>query len=117
MEGAPPRTPTPPRDPALWAALLGPATGAVDAICAEHPDGPMMAGRAAHVADQSKAFERLGWAWRRLVLETEGYPYWLRWGLLVQVLGRWVAPRRPVAGPSAACASGAASAWAAQRAC
>ena len=54
------------------ATAYGSVSHAVDAICAQHPDGPAMAGRAAHIADQSKACERLALAWCRLVLESEG---------------------------------------------
>ena len=93
---APRRHPSPCPRPStgryLWSTILGPCAPALDAICAQHSDGAAMAGRAAHIADHSKAFKRLGLAWCRTVLAAEAYPLWHRGGLLLQVIGREVAP-------------------------
>ena len=116
IEGTPARVPAPPRDAGLWDDLLGPLAGASDVICAAHPEGPLMAGRAAHIADQSKAFERLGLEWLRLVLETEQVPVWLADGLLLQVVGRRVAPPLGLAALRRPCRWDAASGWVVRRA-
>ena len=58
-----------------------------------HPS-PADSSPAALFADQSMAFERLGWAWYAHILKRWGLPAWLRRGMLALARNRAVQARR-----------------------
>ena len=90
-----PPPPAPTND--LTASLLGGAAAGTDRWLQQFPtwdDAPDTAGGVLF-ADQSKAFERLAWAWIAAVLARWRLPTWLRRGLLGLVIGRRVASLLP----------------------
>eukprot|EP00972_Heterocapsa_arctica_P010313 1515321-Heterocapsa_arctica.AAC.1 len=74
----------------LWADVLGEAASAVEAFCASLSNDAVDRCPAVVLADQSKAFERMGLAWLRLVLDAWDFPAWVRESLLALVSGRGV---------------------------
>ena len=79
--------PPPPRED-MWEVLLGPAAGPAREVC----DCFLTGSRLDHcpavfLADQSKAFERLGLRWTRQVLEAWRLPSWALEGLLAPASG------------------------------
>ena len=74
-----------------WWSVMGQMASHVDG--ATEVDGGDSLGRAVILADQSKAFERLGYLWIILVMKTWKFPKWAYNGFIALVMGREVCAR------------------------
>ena len=63
---------------ALWRGVLGEAAEGVESACASADAAGLRNCPAVVLADQSKAFERLGMAWLRKVMDGWRFPAWTR---------------------------------------
>ena len=63
---------------ALWHGVLGEAVEGAEAACAHAGRAGLRACPAVVLADQSKAFERMGMAWLRKVMEGWRFPTWVQ---------------------------------------
>ena len=63
---------------ALWCGVLGEAAEGAEAACAHAGRAGLRACPAVVLADQSKAFERMGMAWLRKVMDGWRFPAWVR---------------------------------------
>ena len=63
---------------ALWRGVLGEATEGVEAACARADEPGLRRCPGVVLADQSKAFERLGMVWLRKVMDGWKFPRWVR---------------------------------------
>ena len=62
----------------LWRGVLGDAAEGAEAACARARKSSLRACPAMVLADQSKAFERMGMAWLRKVMDGWKFPRWVR---------------------------------------
>ena len=64
-------------DDELWETLLGPLAGVIDDLSGEH--NPLNGDDdAVFLADQEKAFERVGHAWLQCVMDAWDFPPWVK---------------------------------------
>eukprot|EP00972_Heterocapsa_arctica_P067689 9992918-Heterocapsa_arctica.AAC.1 len=66
----------------LWTDVLGEAAKAIEACCQAMANPEIDGCPAVLLADQSKAFERMGIAWLKLVLHAWNFPKWVQTSLL-----------------------------------
>ena len=74
----------------LYYEVLGHAAAAVERLVERIDETGCQQLPAVLFADQSMAFERMGWAWLRLVFLGWGFPAWLVNSLLALIVGRVV---------------------------
>ena len=63
---------------ALWSGVLGEAAEGAEAACAQADRAGLRTCPAVVLADQSKAFERMGMAWLRKVMQGWRFPAWVQ---------------------------------------
>eukprot|EP00969_Alexandrium_andersonii_P058550 2580856-Alexandrium_andersonii.AAC.1 len=84
-----------PEPPPLWQQVMGEVAQELWALILEVAEGPLRDCPGTLFADQSKAFERLGHLWLRMVLEGWRLPVWALEALLSMVESRSVVAPLP----------------------